>query len=87
MDGNNIYRFFHCARCVREKPRSESMEKWARLNVGLTLSGGLQVWCVRHRLDVVTLKAAELERYAATGLPCTCCPGGVHDADRGEPRH
>jgi hypothetical protein len=47
---------FHCARCVAEfqtqQPTGESPRTYARLSVGWT-PRGLQVWCVRHNLNVL----------------------------------
>jgi len=48
---SQITAFMHCARCLREMPKGESPESWARLNVGLTPKG-IQVWCVRHDVNV-----------------------------------
>lgn len=44
--------FMHCALCVAELPRGMSPRKHARLEVGWTRPG-LQVWCLRHGVDVV----------------------------------
>jgi hypothetical protein len=52
-----IYSFYHCKQCVEEvrvgweKGVEESPESYARLSVGLT-DIGLQVWCVRHDMNV-----------------------------------
>jgi hypothetical protein len=48
---NMIDTFFHCRRCLEERPPTESPESWSRLSVGLT-SLGLQVWCHRHNINV-----------------------------------
>jgi hypothetical protein len=37
-----------------EQPEDASMRDWARLNVGMT-PNGLQVWCVRHDVNVGAL--------------------------------
>lgn len=49
---NCIEGFLHCVKCLREKPVNVTPEKWARLNVGIT-PNGLQIWCVRHRINVM----------------------------------
>lgn len=48
----SIHRFAHCHRCLDELPPDHSPAEWARLNVGFT-EIGLQVWCVRHELNVL----------------------------------
>jgi hypothetical protein len=37
------------------------MAEWARLNVGQT-PNGLQIWCIRHDLNVLHLRTDELVR-------------------------
>lgn len=63
---NQIQRFMHCARCVRERAKE-------RFEVGLTMSG-LQVWCVRHNCNVA---AIELDEPMAALPPCEWCAKGV----------
>lgn len=48
---NGIATFFHCSRCIDEKPNGQSPQEWARLSIGFTKEG-LQVWCVRHDMNV-----------------------------------
>lgn len=48
--------FLHCAKCLREKPARYSPREWARLSVALTKTGGIQVYCVRHGLNVVVME-------------------------------
>jgi hypothetical protein len=50
----SIEMYLHCRRCLGELPDGESPESWARLSVGLTPIG-LQVWCVRHDINVFHL--------------------------------
>lgn len=47
--------FLHCGRCFREKPPSRSAEEYARLSVART-AHGLQVWCVRHNINVALVE-------------------------------
>jgi len=50
---NNIVQFIHCILCIKEGiPRDESPETWARFSVGWTIEG-LQVWCVRHKSNIL----------------------------------
>ena len=72
-----IHTFFQCAACMREKPASQSPQNFMRLNVGLT-SEGLQVWCVRHDINVVKLSPDALREMLGKGPQCACCPGGLH---------
>lgn len=44
--------FLNCGRCLEEKPDGVSPSEWARLNVSITKTGGIQVWCVRHNVNV-----------------------------------
>lgn len=48
---NNIKRFFHCRKCLDEKPIDQSPRDWAQLEVGFTIAG-IQVWCKRHECNV-----------------------------------
>jgi hypothetical protein len=49
---NRIAAFIHCRRCLEEMPRGTSPREWVRLECGWTPEG-LQVWCVRHELNVL----------------------------------
>jgi len=49
---NEIKMFFHCGRCLEEKPEDQSPREWAQLEVGWTVLG-FQVWCKRHEINVV----------------------------------
>ena len=51
---NRIVRFFHCHKCIDELPNGLTPRAWARLEVGWTKEG-LQVWCVRHEMNVTDL--------------------------------
>jgi hypothetical protein len=50
-----IVSFFHCRRCLLEKPEEEAPKDWARINVGFTQEGHIQVWCARHDINITTL--------------------------------
>ena len=49
---NLIENYMHCRKCLQEKPQGQSAKEWARLEVGLTKSGDIQVRCTRHDLNV-----------------------------------
>jgi hypothetical protein len=51
-EAKNIVTYLVCRLCVEDKPDDTSMEEYARLNVGSTLCG-IQVWCVRHDVNVI----------------------------------
>ena len=40
--------FYFCRQCVEEMPKPGSPRHYARLQVGLTREGELEVWCLRH---------------------------------------
>jgi hypothetical protein len=50
---NEISMFFHCKQCLAEIPPNTSHEEYARLSVGITPEGDIQVWCVRHDTNIV----------------------------------
>jgi hypothetical protein len=50
-----IVTYFHCRKCLVEMPAGTSPSEWARLEMGLTETG-LQVWCVRHDINVALLE-------------------------------
>lgn len=51
---NDIQLFFHCGRCLDDKPANTSPREWAALEVGWTQKG-LQVWCKRHEINVAAI--------------------------------
>lgn len=55
---NTIHTFFHCKRCIQEKPNGTSPREWMRLEVGVTPKG-MQVWCVRHELNIANITFSE----------------------------
>jgi hypothetical protein len=44
--------YFHCGRCMDELPDDTSPQEYSRLELGWTKLG-LQVWCIRHDLNVM----------------------------------
>lgn len=52
--GNLIDQFFHCKKCLKEKPNDISPRDWIRNEVGWTVKG-FQVWYVRHEENIINL--------------------------------
>jgi hypothetical protein len=50
---NKITGYWHCARCVKEKPEGVSHRAYAEIEVGFTAEG-VQAWCQRHGLAIIT---------------------------------
>ena len=48
---NEIVTFFHCKKCLEELPVNTTPRDWVRHEVGFTKLG-LQVWCVRHEINI-----------------------------------
>lgn len=51
---NQVKMFVNCKKCYESMPSGESAESWGRMSVGWT-EKGLQVWCVRHDLNVLNI--------------------------------
>lgn len=51
---NEISMYFHCQQCISELPKDQSPREFQRIQAGWTKKG-LQVWCVRHNLNIVHL--------------------------------
>jgi hypothetical protein len=60
---NSITAYFNCRRCLAECPPFMSAAEFARLNFGQT-PYGLQVWCVRHNMNVYHLDLTSQPRPA-----------------------
>ena len=77
-----ITSYIHCAACMRELPDDESPESYARLSIGIT-EGGIQVWCVRHDINVAHLSPDELAEFIAERSgDCERC-GSAHPHSHG----
>lgn len=64
-----IVMFWHCRKCMETIPDGQSPEFWGRLSVGWT-DDGLQVWCARHKQNVVDFAFDEGGRMIKReGLP------------------
>lgn len=51
---NNIKMFFHCAKCLAEKPADQSPREFAAIEAGWTVEG-FQVWCKRHEVNIIAM--------------------------------
>ena len=51
---NQIKTYFNCRKCFAELPEGQSMREYSRTQTGWTPIG-IQVWCVRHDIEVVSL--------------------------------
>lgn len=56
---NQIETFYHCGKCLDQKPDEVSPREWANYEVGFTHKGWIQVWCKRHECNVVLLEIKE----------------------------
>lgn len=70
--------YLHCAKCLEERPEGVSPAEWARLSVATTAQG-IQVWCVRHDINVDNIKVyGPDERVKGVPLMNSCGHGGHH---------
>jgi len=51
---NKIFSFYHCKKCLEERPNEFSPREYASLEFGATKKG-FQLWCVRHNENVLAL--------------------------------
>ena len=67
---NDIVQFWHCGKCLDERPKGVSPQEYGQLEIGLTPMG-LQVWCKRHDVNVlhITLSRDLLPEQQR----CACC--------------
>lgn len=49
---NKIQMYFHCKKCIAERPSDQSPREWGRIECGWTAKG-FQVWCHRHDLNII----------------------------------
>ncbi len=59
--------YLHCSMCMENKPDAFSLREWARLNVIRTMNDnrrGLQVWCVRHNVNVMHMLLPKGQRMS-----------------------
>jgi hypothetical protein len=62
---NEIQLYFHCRRCLIEKPDGMAPNDYRQLDVGWTAIG-LQVWCRRHECNIVHIHFEGQQHPAAT---------------------
>ena len=62
LDGpvpNQIIAHMHCKRCLMEMPDDVSPREFLNLEVGLTATRNIQVWCKRHEMNVAIVAITE----------------------------
>lgn len=52
---NEIETYVHCRKCYASKPKSQSMNEYARINVART-EYGILILCVRHKEQIAHLE-------------------------------
>lgn len=50
---NGIKAFWHCGKCLKEKPNNVSPHEYCSIEAGWTLKG-FQVWCKRHDVNIAS---------------------------------
>ena len=70
---------FNCRKCQEEYHdgkygRNKSMEELTRITVGRTKTG-IQVWCVRHQLNIVSFDLPPDHKLMTIPLKCEICTG------------
>jgi hypothetical protein len=76
---NKIFMNFNCRQCQEEYAdgkygRNKSMQEMARFAVGRTKTG-LQVWCVRHDMNIIDMDLPADNRLMTMPLHCEICTG------------
>ena len=56
---NRIVMYWHCKQCVTTIPSGKTPALWARLSVGMTNDGNVQIWCERHQCNVALIGGEE----------------------------
>ena len=51
---NKIFSFYHCKKCLEEKPYGISPREYANYEFGAT-EKGFQLWCVKHEKNILAL--------------------------------
>ena len=49
---NDIHMYYHCGKCMNDRPSNTSPSEWSSLEVGSTKLG-IQVWCKRHQANIL----------------------------------
>ena len=53
---NQIDSFYHCGKCLDEKPDGVSPREFGNYEMGITKTGDIQIWCKRHECNVALLE-------------------------------
>jgi len=68
---NEIHQFMHCRRCAQEcisgAAGEVSPREYARIEIGMT-SVGIQVWCVRHEINIIHVDFEGAQHPAVTTI-------------------
>lgn len=56
---NQITEIITCSACSQEKPPEVNHMDWMRLSVGMTRTGRIQIWCLRHNRNVTLFTRRE----------------------------
>jgi len=84
LSKNHITCFLHCANCAKQKPVNKTFREWNRTETGLT-PWGIQVFCLRCRLNVAHFSVEALADLVANPPACACCAGGRHAQPKTKP--
>lgn len=47
--------YFHCSKCLEERPNGVSPMGWARQQVAVREDGSVQIRCTRHDLNIAVM--------------------------------
>lgn len=66
-DENDIQAYWHCRKCIEEKPEGISPAEWQRTSVGFTSLGDVQAWCNRHDIQITRVYIGAMIEAAKAG--------------------
>lgn len=72
---NRIESYFHCRRCLEERPADTTPADWSRTQTGITDDGFFQVWCNRHNINVARIELKLKPRLPDEPHPPEWAPG------------
>ena len=79
---NYIYRYIHCGRCLDDIPKGMSPRDYVNNEVGILPNGDIQVWCIRHEMNVVIFDIENHEMYVNVDeYEPECCPDCNEDTN------
>jgi hypothetical protein len=70
---NDIQFYFHCKKCINERPAKISMSKFSTISVGITFSGQIQIWCNRHQMEIANFSNVHELRQGIGECKCAEC--------------